>query len=87
MFVGATRNPRRSDRLPFVYETIRACAPRDVHSADIRFFVGRRFDGVLGLKAAEVMVGCGDTYRDLPYKTKAILIWGLAHHYDFIFLW
>lgn len=49
----------------------------------VRFFVG---NGQMSLREDEVRLHCDDSYEALPYKTKAILQWFLAHAYDFIFL-
>lgn len=59
---------------------------KDVRDSHHRFFVGQ--GGAATLASDETKLDVADDYDSLPYKTKAILEWGLASqdHYDHFFL-
>ena len=52
-----------------------------VDGVDVRFFVGR---GGLGSVPDEIALDVGDSYDDLPAKTKAICAYALEHGYDYV---
>ena len=47
---------------------------------DVRFFHGRDFKG--DPRPDEVVLDCGDSFRDLREKVRAICRWALSHGYD-----
>ena len=53
-------------------------------NSDLRFFVGRPYEGLFHEKTADLDVE--DDYDHLPQKTKRILQWSVGRNYDFTFL-
>ena len=64
------------------HETIRRTWGRDVHDADLCFFIGRGTP----TKSDEVSIDAPDDYDSLPQKTREILRWSLGRGYEFTFL-
>jgi hypothetical protein len=63
-------------------QAVRDTWKRAVIGADCFFFVG---NGSLPLVSDEIRIPAPDGYLDLPYKTREIMRWALAHGYDFVF--
>ena len=52
---------------------------------DVVFFTGD-WTPAKPLEPGEVILACKDGYDDLPFKTREICRWAVAHSYDFVFL-
>lgn len=53
-----------------------------VSGADVRFFLGR--PECYPRKDDEVLLDCGDLYKDLPDKVRSIVRWALEHDYTHV---
>ena len=63
----------------------RACRAtwlQDLRGANYCFVLGQ---GATRLHPDELILPCGDGYRDLPHKTQQLLKWACLHDYDYIF--
>lgn len=73
------------DYMKCAHHLIRNTWGKDV-GADLKFFMGYGKGNILGLNTDEKFVMVGDSYKDLPKKTREIVRYALNHNYDYIFL-